>query len=685
MPTAPRFRERAAVVLALALATAIRADAQEEPVVRVSLELIQVDAVVTDGTGRYVTDLTAADFELREDGKLRAITHCSYLPLAPASPSPAARPVAPGRSPEMNREDARRTMAFVVDDLSLSFESMVRVRKMLSDFVDREMQPGDVAAIVRVSAGMGVLEQLTADRRLLHTAIDRIRFSLRSRGVLLSTMAAAGGDGPAAGGAGGAALAAAEAQLRSLLSKSERSREVLSAAGTLGALNLVLQGLRGLPGRKSVVLLSEGFSLYDEDGFYSTWLADAVGRASDAANRASVVVYALDPSGLQTLRPTAASTGAAKGSAHDLEKVRAGVRTMAADTGGLFFGDTNDLGDAVGKVLRDQQGYYLIGYEPDEATFRAPRGPSSYHRIALRVKRPGLRVRSRKGFYAVPDPLERPAPEDPIAQVLAAVASPFARTDVRVRLTSLYAYEKERGGYLRSLLHLDARDLTFTPGTDGSHRAELQIATLSFGADGRVLEQLVRSDGIRVVPGGMDVARRDGLVYVLDLPVKRAGAFQVRVAVRDAASGRLGRAGQLVEVPDVRKGRFALSGVVMGGTGDDPQASPAVRRFRPGAHVPYSFFVYNARRAAGTAQPRLEVRTSLVHDGNAVLSPPATRVESAASNDGLALGGTLVLPAALESGPYLLEISVLDLLAKGDHRLAAGSVEFDVSQGSEDE
>src|SRR5467141_99363 len=140
MPTPPRFRERAAVVLALALATAIRADGQEEPVVRVSLELIQVDAVVTDRAGRYVTDLTADDFELREDGKLRAITHCSYLPLALPSPSPASRPPAPGPSPAMRREDVRRTMAFVVDDLSLSFETMVRVRKMLSDYVDLEMQ-----------------------------------------------------------------------------------------------------------------------------------------------------------------------------------------------------------------------------------------------------------------------------------------------------------------------------------------------------------------------------------------------------------------------------------------------------------------------------------------------------------------------------------------------------------------
>src|SRR5207247_1242129 len=78
MPPAPRFRERtAAVVLALALAAPIRAGGQEKPVVRVSLELIQVDAVVTDGAGRYVTDLTADDFELREDGRLRAITHCS--------------------------------------------------------------------------------------------------------------------------------------------------------------------------------------------------------------------------------------------------------------------------------------------------------------------------------------------------------------------------------------------------------------------------------------------------------------------------------------------------------------------------------------------------------------------------------------------------------------------------------
>jgi len=649
-------------------------------VVRVSLEVIQVDAVVTDKAGRYVTDLTAGDFEILEDGHRQAITHCSYVPLAAASPSTSQAAPAPPRS--LRPEDVRRTMAFVVDDLSLSFESVVRVRNLLAHFVDRQMQPGDLAAVVQVSAGMSALEQFTADRHLLHAAINRIRFKLSAR-VSLATVSEAMGDGAAAGGPGGAALAAANAQLAAVLDKSERRREALSTAGTLGALNFVLRGLRSLPGRKSVLLLSEGFSLYDEDGAYSTWLADAVERAADSANRGSVVIYPLDPSGLQSLRADASSAfPKGKGGAATLEKVRAGLRTMASDTGGFFLGDTNDLGEALGKILEDQRGYYLIGYDPNEGTFQAGKGGPVYHRITVRVKRPGLRVRSRKGFYAVPDSLERPAPESPTTQLLAAVASPFAATDLRVRLTSLFGYEADRGSYLRSLLHMDARDLTFIPGPDGSHRTEVLIAILSFGADGRILEQLVRSDGIRVAPGGLDTALRDGLVYLLDLPVKKAGALHVRVAVRDAGSGRLGCGSQLVEVPDVAKGRLALSGVVVGaaGPGVHPQASPAVRRFRPGARVPYSFFVYNAQRDPRARSPHIEVRTSLLREGVGVLSLPPALADAAGPSgaSALAVGGAIVLPPTLEPGVYALQVSVLDLLAKSDRRLAVQVVDLGV-------
>ncbi|HEY7516061.1 MAG TPA: VWA domain-containing protein, partial [Vicinamibacteria bacterium] len=168
------------------------------PVVRVTLSLVQVDAVVTDGTGRHVTDLTAADFEIFEDGKRQEISHCSYVSIprqaAPAPPSrnadlPVPPPPAPAR---LRPERVRRTLALVVDDLGLSYRSTVEVREALEAFVDRQMEPGDLVAIIRTRGGIGALQQFTADKAQLRAAIERVRFNAAQNRVGVDSFAPIG-------------------------------------------------------------------------------------------------------------------------------------------------------------------------------------------------------------------------------------------------------------------------------------------------------------------------------------------------------------------------------------------------------------------------------------------------------------------------------------------------------------
>ena len=155
------------------------------PVVRVTTSLVQVDAVVTDKNDRHVTDLTAADFEIFEDGRRQEITHCSYVALPKLATPPPAAPTAAGAAApppppaptRLRPERVRRTLALVVDDLGLSFRSTVEVREALEKFVDEQMEPGDLVAIVRTRGGMGALQQFTTDKALLHAAIDRVRFN----------------------------------------------------------------------------------------------------------------------------------------------------------------------------------------------------------------------------------------------------------------------------------------------------------------------------------------------------------------------------------------------------------------------------------------------------------------------------------------------------------------------------
>src|SRR5215204_6230833 len=134
----------------------------EDEVVKISTNLVQIDAVVTGGDGRQVTGLDASDFEILEDGRPQQITNFSYVSLAGLAPT---APPAPSKRKErdyippppaaLRPEQVRRTIALVVDDLGLSFESTVHVRQALRKFIDEQLQPNDLAAVIMTSAGSG--------------------------------------------------------------------------------------------------------------------------------------------------------------------------------------------------------------------------------------------------------------------------------------------------------------------------------------------------------------------------------------------------------------------------------------------------------------------------------------------------------------------------------------------------
>src|SRR5229473_7293144 len=134
-------------------------------VVRITTNLVQVDAVVTDKNGKVVTDLKPEEVQIFEDGKPQKITHFSYNVIESAVVAPLAKTAnvdknAPPAPPvAVKLEQVRRTMAIVVDDLGLSFESTYYVRRALKKFVDEQMQTGDLVAIIRTSGGMGALDR----------------------------------------------------------------------------------------------------------------------------------------------------------------------------------------------------------------------------------------------------------------------------------------------------------------------------------------------------------------------------------------------------------------------------------------------------------------------------------------------------------------------------------------------
>jgi VWFA-related protein len=736
----------------------------EDEVVRITTNLVQVDAVVTGDDGKQVTDLRPEDFEITEDGRPQVITNFSYIssdptaqPVVTAATTPPSKNAPPVRPARLRPTDAHRTIVLVVDDLGMSFESVNLTKQAMKKFLEEQMQPNDLVAIVRTSGGVGALQQLTSDKRQLSAAIERVRWQSFGR-TGVSAVASLSGQsvGPGA-----------------------------PVVDTLKSLNFIITGLKGLPGRKSLLFFSDSFVIFpdlkgneleefdkafkgggagvkagdgrpdsegvsmakalenihnkiDQNNIALSDSRQSVGRPSDyvarmvdLANQASVVIYTIDPRGLPIFSSGADSWGkdalasdtAAPGNQETymrrslrFQQTQVGLSYVARQTGGFLVSNTNDITGAVRRVVNDLRGYYLIGYRPSESTFKEGGGDRSrFHKIAVNVKKPGLSVRSRKGFFGLTEDERRSVPRTRSEQLLSAISSPFQTGGVNLRLTSLFGNDLKTGSFVRTLLHVDANALTFKPDAEGWQTAVMEVLAMTFDESGNVIEQVTREEKISAKGATHQRLLRNGLVYSFDVPVKKAGSYQLRVAVRDAATERVGSAQQLVEVPDLSKSSLTLSGIFARGvdpaataaasTTNDSMAAgllsgppkisdaeattadvnvqpgPEVRRLRRGLALEYTYTIFNAVRDRSTNRPQLQTRAILFRDGQQVWAGETKFLETngQAETGALTAGGRLMLGAEMTPGEYILQVVVTDaLVASAEKRTATQWVDFEI-------
>lgn len=694
-----------------------------EDVVRITTNLVQVDAVVTDKNGKVVTDLKPEEIKILEDGRPQKITNFSYnVTETPAAVVRKEKPTtidknAPLVPPtRLKPEEIRRTIAIVVDDLGLSFESTHYVRGALKKFVDEQMQTGDLVAIIRTGGGMGALQQFTMDKRQLYAAIERVKWNSSGRGGI----GAFAPLEPPTPGANGADVDKQNEELNQF-------REDMFSVGTLGAISYVVKGLRELPGRKSILLISDGFRIYNQEDATRNYLAlERLRRLIDEAGRASVVIYTMNATGLQTLGLTAADNpgggdveqmlNSRRNTAFETQE---GLDYLAQQTGGIAIKNNNDLSSGIRRVLEDQRGYYLIGYRPDNSTFDPKTGRRTFHKLTLKVTRPGkFNVRMRNGFYGVSDTDRRAPVQRTLAQqMFGALTSPFGATGVHLQLTSLFSSDPKAGAIMRSMLHIDARDLTFTTDANGMHKGTFDVLAMTFGDNGIPVDQLGRTYNLQLPDVWYQRAQRDGLVYNVTVPLKKAGAYQLRVSLRDSSTERIGSASQFVEVPDLKKNHLAVSGIVLRGDNPErtasapaakpsptpggsepaaatdsaeqsqqpadqqnPAASPAVRHFTRGMSMNYLFVIYNAKFDKATNKSQLTSQVRLFRDGQPVFSGKENPLEysTVADPKRLISGGVIRLGTDLTPGEYVLQVIVKDMLADEKHRAVTQWMDFEI-------
>ncbi len=698
---------RLAAVLLLCAAASIQTsqsfeqqDPSRDMVIHINVDLVQVDAIVVDSEDRQVTDLQAEDFSILQDGKPQKITNFSYVRVRSPKPADAAGKPASRKGSELpvpqppqtglKPAQIRRTIALVVDDLGLSFDSTVRIRESLKKWVDTEMQPGDLVAVIRTGVGISALQQFTGDKRVLYAAIERIKYNVAGR---VSTTSFGSRD----------IKDDREGAVQTAMFTAMNDRT--STMASMGTIRYIVDGLKDVPGRKSLIIFSESL----KSGFsYSSSKGEIFGQERgdpaidkllrnivEAANRSTVVIHIVDPRGVvNTSADAEGNTGGSDYFASQDNMVR-----MSQETGGLFVRETNDLDTGLKTAVDDGNGYYLIGYQPDATVVEEmKKGRPKLHDIKVRVNRPGLHVRSRSRFFSAPSQDEAPKPLSQQEQINQALGSPFTEETIPVRLTTLFFEAGEEKPHVNALLHFDASKLSFTKIEGDWMEAIVDIVAATLDADGKQVDIAYKRGVIQTRGKTYENMQKNGIAFLMHVPVKKAGSYIMRVVLYDNRNKQLGSATQFVDIPDVHNKRLALSGIVLATDKLQPKAfsqddgviayensngSAAVRIFEPSDAVAWACQILNAKTDS-SGKPKLKVQIRLFQEGREIYPGKPLEMTTQPQADAsriIAIGQMQM--NQLAPGYYAMQVIVVDTLANKDHQVAVQSMDFEIQAPKE--
>jgi VWFA-related protein len=677
----------------------------ESEVVRVSSDLVLVDALVLDKSGKQVTDLTPDDFELFQDGKPQKITNFTYV----NSENPPAT-IAAGSSktktdkkslpvpPVSLRAGRGRIITFVVDDGNClaTIEGTSNIRNAVKKFIDEQMLPDDRVAIYRTRGGSSLLQMYTSNKEALRRVVDKVIWLPSGCGTAFDPYrenSIANGNQTA-----GTLGNPNDKDARKSNEDRERQNRVI---GSIGVLGFVIDRLKNLPERKVVFLLSEGILAN-----FGTRANDALRELADKATRASVVVNTVNAKALQEpgflsaqdevlpgITGGADQTTQLRADREEEERaLGAGLAYLSYTTGGRYVSNQNYLEKQIKEILDAEKGYYLLGYQPDDETFKG----KDFHRIEIRLKRPELKVSSRKGFYGradVKNAVKSKTAESPLYQ---AISSPLRENGMDIRLTTLVGGDSKSGNYIRAIFHVKGQDLTFTDEADGAKRVVLDVVAVALDEKGKPVEEFNRSYPIRIPKQGVETVMRNGLDYSTDIPVQKPGFYSFRLAVRDNNSKRLGSAGDFVEIPDPKKTDLFMSGLITTAVTNDGKpllpksrpvdaaftpvfmnSIPSIRQYSAGAALAYSFSVSNAAPDSSTKQPKLTRQIRVFKNGKPLIEGKETPVEIAGGSDASHVEsyGFMKLNPDIEPGEYFLQIIVRDTIA---NKITSQWIDFEI-------
>jgi VWFA-related protein len=542
------------VVLALAMTrgSMVSQDTQDYTFHSAS-ELVLVNVTVRDRNGNPVRDLKREDFTVLEDNKPQQVisfdlentdavlsTAATEAPLlgapkqqqsADATTAAAARPL-----------KDRRLIILFFDLSSMQPDEVERATTAAQNYVEKQMVPADLVSVVSLGDTLSVNQDFTTDRTLLKTALQS--FNLGAGGGFEE-----GSTGTTEG----------TAETGGSFAVDDTEYNIFNTDRRLQALRSIADKLAHIEEKKSLIYFSSGM---DRTGIENQ---SQLRSATNAAVKANMAIYTMDIRGLQALVPggeaqnaslrgTSPYSGKSVSSAFDSNATtQETLVTLAGDTGGKAFLDSNDFGKAFSGVQSDTSLYYLLGYH---STNSARDG--HFRRITVRINRPGLKLDFRRGYYAPAD-FQHSTRDDRERQLDEELASDLSTTDLPVYLSASYFRIADRKFYVPVSLVVPGSQIPFVRNND-QDKATLDVLGIVTDTEKRPVGQI--RDTVKLSVNTSQLVQHKNVQYNSGF-VLPPGQYHVKFVVRENQSGRLGSFETDLTVPDLKSVPVKMSSIVL--------------------------------------------------------------------------------------------------------------------------
>jgi VWFA-related protein len=571
---------------------------------------VDVDATVTDQQGNLVTDLTREDFEVFEDGKPQKVEMFSFVDIPIEREMRflgVDRPVAVDARTN-RRPFTGRVYVIVLDDLDISPIRTAHTKKVAREFVEKHLGVNDMAAVVYTSGRTDAAQEFTEDRRLLLAAIDKF-MGRRMRSAALERLdtyyqrLALTPSNPDDGSLPEDELLRTDPGGHQRLDPGdfERSHRAFGVLDTLKNLSEYLATVRGR--RKAIVLISEGIDYPILDLFNTQSASEVIRAMQDAvrmAARSNVNFFTIDPRGLvgitsefmelqgggapavvnnPSLPYSAGITGqsgpldAQSDFISELRVSQDTLRTLAEETGGFAALNSNSFVSAFDRIVEANSRYYVLGYYP-------PTHPRNgrFHKIEVRVKRPGLKVTARRGYSSPRGrtleerkrdeaarrarDAKRPGADNTTPQLREAMITPIQQSGLTFTVQAAPFKNTAKEASVALAIEIDGDRIDFSPAKDGLLSNKIELSLYGINELGKAGSGTRTEVDLTLRPQTAERVRAEGLRMNPRIALA-PGRYQLRVGARETLGGKAGSVFYDLTVPDFRKDPLMLSGMLI--------------------------------------------------------------------------------------------------------------------------